>query len=88
MSPDPNTPDDGGSGSGWFPLLLAIVISAIALFLIVPNSRRHASDMDILNLPLPRKLRQRLPLQHHRRQRHRFAETSMRLFSCTAVGLR
>ena len=46
MSPDPNTPDDGGSGSGWFPLLLAIVISAIALFLIVPNSRRHASDMD------------------------------------------
>jgi len=46
MSTDPNTPGDGENGSGWFPLILAIVISAIALFLVVPNSRRHASEMD------------------------------------------
>jgi hypothetical protein len=25
MSPDPNTPGDGENGSGWFPLILAIV---------------------------------------------------------------
>jgi hypothetical protein len=46
MSPDPNTPDDGESGGGWFPLILAVVISAIALLLVVPNTRRHASNMD------------------------------------------
>jgi hypothetical protein len=46
MSADPNTPDVEESGSGWFPLILAVVISVIALVLVVPNSRRHASDMD------------------------------------------
>ena len=46
MSTDPNTPDFEGSGGGWIPIILAIVISVIALFLVVPNSRRHASSMD------------------------------------------
>jgi hypothetical protein len=46
MSADPNTPDVEESGSGWFPLILAIVISVIALLLVVPNTRRHASSMD------------------------------------------
>ena len=46
MPTDPNTPDVEENGSGWFPLILAIVISVIALVLIVPSSRRHASDMD------------------------------------------
>ncbi len=46
MSADPNTPDAEESGSGWFPLILAIVISVIALLLVVPNTRRHASSMD------------------------------------------
>jgi hypothetical protein len=45
MSPDPNTPDEE-SGSGWFPLILAVIISVIALILVVPNSARHASSMD------------------------------------------
>ena len=46
MSPDPNTPDAEERGSGWFPLILAVIISVIALVLVVPNSRRHASSMD------------------------------------------
>ena len=46
MSADPNTPGDEESGSGWFPMILAIVISVIALLLVVPNTRRHASSMD------------------------------------------
>ena len=46
MSPDPNTPDDEESGGGWFPLILAVIISVIALILVVPNSARHASSMD------------------------------------------
>jgi hypothetical protein len=46
MPIDPNAPDVEESGSGWFPLILAVVISVIALVLVVPNSRRHASDMD------------------------------------------
>ena len=46
MPTDPNTPDVEENGSGWFPLILAIVISVIALLLVVPNTRRHASEMD------------------------------------------
>ena len=46
MHLDPNTPHVDENGSGWFPLILAIIISVIALVLVVPNSRRHASDMD------------------------------------------
>ena len=46
MSPDPNTPDAEESGSGWFPVILAVIISVIALVLVVPNTRRHASSMD------------------------------------------
>jgi hypothetical protein len=46
MPTDPNTPDVEEKGSGWFPLILAIVISVIALLLVVPYSRRHASSMD------------------------------------------
>ena len=46
MSTDPNTPDDGRSGSGWLPLILAIIISVVALLLVVPNTRRHAASMD------------------------------------------
>jgi hypothetical protein len=42
MHLDPNTPHVDEDGSGWFPLILAIVISVIALVLVVPNSRRHA----------------------------------------------
>jgi hypothetical protein len=46
MSTDPNTPGVDENGSGWFPLILAVVISVIALVLVVPNTRRHASSMD------------------------------------------
>jgi hypothetical protein len=46
MSADPNTPDVEENGSGWLPLILAIVISVVALLLVVPNTRRHASEMD------------------------------------------
>jgi hypothetical protein len=46
MSTDPNKPVVVESGSGWFPMILAIVISVIALVLVVPNTRRHASSMD------------------------------------------
>jgi hypothetical protein len=46
MYTDPNTPDVEESGSGWLPFILAIVISVVALLLVVPNTRRHASSMD------------------------------------------
>ena len=46
MSTDPNKPDVEESGGGWFPLILAVIISVIALILVVPNSARHASSMD------------------------------------------
>jgi hypothetical protein len=42
MSSDP----DEDSGSDWFPIILAVVISVIVVYLVMPNSRRHALSMD------------------------------------------
>jgi len=42
MSTDP----DEESGSGWFPINLAVVISIIIVFYVVRNTRNHASSMD------------------------------------------
>lgn len=46
MHIDPNDPDAEQNGSSFFPMILAIVISVIALWLVVPNSRRHAVALD------------------------------------------
>jgi len=42
---DPNRPDVEQSG-GLFPLILAVLISAIALVFVMSTTRQHASTMD------------------------------------------
>ena len=42
MSTDPNE----DSGSPWFPLILAVVISIIVVFYVLRHTRDHASAMD------------------------------------------
>jgi hypothetical protein len=46
MHPDPNTPDVEESGGNLFPIILAVGISVIVVFLVVGNTRQHASSMD------------------------------------------
>src|SRR5215470_11014171 len=45
MSTDPNEPDVGHS-SGLFPLILAVLISAILLVFVMSTTRQHASTTD------------------------------------------
>jgi hypothetical protein len=50
MSADPNRPDVEES-SGLFPLILAVIISAIALVFVMSTTRQHAATMDEGALP-------------------------------------
>jgi hypothetical protein len=47
MSTDPGEE----SGRGWFPIILAVVISIIIVSYIVRNTRHHASSMDEVTPP-------------------------------------
>ena len=47
MSADPNGPDGEESNSGSLvSIILAVVISVIVIYLVMANSRRHASSVD------------------------------------------
>jgi hypothetical protein len=45
MSTDPHEPDVG-QRSGLFPLIFAVLISAIALVFVMSTTRQHASTVD------------------------------------------